>query len=1388
MNKIGNWPTRALYGFVALAMVLSIVLLGVAAPMAGTTQPVAAEGSETNPSRFIPVYSSEAGPDIPELLVYIERPASGTSFNVSDTFYVNAVVAYKDINENGDASELVTATIDPGPNAELVAGETPSKSATILRNCVGDFWWKVHCKGQGETTITVNATASGLPVGQDSVTVTQGTPDPECDLEITIIQPACNDRYVDVCDNFVVKAMVSNNSSITATDVNVNIDIDPTSGAEVTGGEPHYWDVDDILPGKHVYVLWNMHCTNNGTVNITVDATAGGVTNICPASVVVHQGEEPPDAPTGCLGVTLYAPEEVCTTGCNYSDYQVIATITNNCGYNCTSVNATISKTAGAAYASIDPPLEQDVGINGTFPAGASQNVTWNVTCIGLGPVTFKVVAQGLEALCAGEDTATVEQKKILIDLIEPLSGVTIYHNICQTFNVTANITNCDCFALGNVTVQLDLPDSVCITANTTIHITQYDGNGDYVDDYYRDPDDLDDPERIPFTSFCACCIYTVEWIDLHCCDDTPNYGQTAEDVYIKVWDGDTLKDEDYFRVRQTEKAHLAAGVETYLGTSNTTGPTACHMSTTPATAVAVSQSFVVVVPVINMGMAAAQNVSVNVTITGNSNCTGNHTFDLGTIPGRSAEKAFLSCNCTGDGAVNITISGLSGNDAVKRINHPNDPDLYAIPEENIFPCGNRILKQIPITIEIVQPEDQENFTCSDDFVVKVMVANNSTIAGNDLTGVTASINWTGHASFNPGAPSGYETKDLGDLPAGNHTYVGWNFHCDDDGDVVFTITIESTNPVWSDTRTVTVHQIPNATLAVDILSPAENAAYRTSEEFAVTANVTVVSADLGSVENVRVYIYDDCDALDVLGSTVIDLGTMAENQTKIVSWTVHAVESGTQCNYIDCDITVLADAPCADDGHHSKTVDIYPAANLLVDITNAPEEIVVCDTFNVTALVTNIGWADATGVKLLLSVIPEDSVRPVQGDNGYEMDVGTLVGYGQKDVEDVGYKEVTWTLHCKTACESTITITPVGYDECGWHPVLDQDPSVEAPLGNGPPPEYVMVSLPGREIEDRFLHADSVTVKQVEPAQLVVDISYPADGAEFKEGDSFVVSGTISNIGEETATGVTATLTVDPGASATITDAAKDLDTIAGGQTEVVWWAVECESAGFSVFTATAEATNADDALDTVTVKQGAAAAAQLVVDITYPSDGDEFYGGDEPDDFVVTAKVTNIGEQEATSVDATIAIRDGDPAELVTPPDATQTIASIPGGESKVVTWNLLAGNATGSVVITVTAVGPNTALDAVTVKIDPAPVQALFEGANPIAYQGKTDYLPEALTNIEDKLVIIWQRDVTTGGAWHTFYFYGVYPMGEIEKLVENSAYIVVVSENCEWKLVH
>lgn len=153
-------------------------------------------------------------------------------------------------------------------------------------------------------------------------------------------------------------------------------------------------------------------------------------------------------------------------------------------------------------------------------------------------------------------------------------------------------------------------------------------------------------------------------------------------------------------------------------------------------------------------------------------------------------------------------------------------------------------------------------------------------------------------------------------------------------------------------------------------------------------------------------------------------------------------------------------------ENHDSVGVYIYPAAHLVVEITDYPtEDILVCDNFDVTATITNTGQSDAWEVSAILSVVPEGSTRVTE--NGYTKYIGTLVGHAQD-----GSAEVTWNLHCKEACESTITITAAGYDECGNH--LKQ-------IGTGESQVYELFPEPGRAIPDRFIEPDSITVKQVE-------------------------------------------------------------------------------------------------------------------------------------------------------------------------------------------------------------------------------------------------------------------------------------------------------------------
>jgi hypothetical protein len=166
--------------------------------------------------------------------------------------------------------------------------------------------------------------------------------------------------------------------------------------------------------------------------------------------------------------------------------------------------------------------------------------------------------------------------------------------------------------------------------------------------------------------------------------------------------------------------------------------------------------------------------------------------------------------------------------------------------------------------------------------------------------------------------------------------------------------------------------------------------------------------------------------------------------------------------------------------------VDVYPTAHLVAEIQSVEpaSPINVCDEFVVTYRVYNTGEADAWEVSATLSVNPDGSVRVAAGDGGYTQFLGTIAGWhGAPWDQWYDYVESSFTLHCKQVCESTLTITPAGNDECGWHLVWNQDQRDEHA-------DYWWQNIPGREIDAEFIEPDSVTVKQLEYAPPEPDTS----------------------------------------------------------------------------------------------------------------------------------------------------------------------------------------------------------------------------------------------------------------------------------------------------------
>jgi hypothetical protein len=243
---------------------------------------------------------------------------------------------------------------------------------------------------------------------------------------------------------------------------------------------------------------------------------------------------------------------------------------------------------------------------------------------------------------------------------------------------------------------------------------------------------------------------------------------------------------------------------------------------------------------------------------------------------------------------------------------------------------------------------------------------------------------------------------------------------------------------------------------------------------------------------------------------------------------------------------------------------------------------------------VQNTGWCDAWEVSATLSVYPEGSVRVTSG--GYTQYIGTLAGY---DNWDASYAFVTWELHCKQACESTITVTVEGKDECGWHKMwcdcchYIDGPNGGVEAGGGIPIdgdcEYQWVKNPGHPINEQFIEPDSITVKQVEaiaPAALeVVEVVAPA---QVYVGTEFEVVVVVANNGGTDATGVEATISISPGAD-TPDPLTKTVGTgtIVPGDEAAVSWTLDCEYEGGVVISVSVAGTDTNTAVDAAAVQQ---------------------------------------------------------------------------------------------------------------------------------------------------------------------------------------------------------
>jgi hypothetical protein len=267
----------------------------------------------------------------------------------------------------------------------------------------------------------------------------------------------------------------------------------------------------------------------------------------------------------------------------------------------------------------------------------------------------------------------------------------------------------------------------------------------------------------------------------------------------------------------------------------------------------------------------------------------------------------------------------------------------------------------------------------------------------------------------------------------------------------------------------------------VTILSPGPDTWIATGEPFAVT--VKVANSGPNAAMNVMVDIAPSgCDSLHYV--TLVNpaaeqsLDTINAGSFKVATWTL---TGGGEHDYAmrDCqpvNTTICVSATMSTDwatscGHttagSSVEIVVYPAAYLVatIDSIDPSAGIVLGDGFTVNYRVTNRGVADAWNASATLGA--DSKVSIAAGTGGYTQGLSTIAGWTWGT--PYNYVMGSFQLNCAAVGLSTLTVTPAGYDECGW----DMQGAALAYTGLMP------AQLPGRAIPSKFIVADSETINQ---------------------------------------------------------------------------------------------------------------------------------------------------------------------------------------------------------------------------------------------------------------------------------------------------------------------
>jgi uncharacterized repeat protein (TIGR01451 family) len=946
--------------------------------------------------------------------------------------------------QNGDLNEALTKAL-----AGCSTGCDPNIDTSQVIVCnPGDYPYSVTCNDP-----------CGGECGND---VAEGTIHVLPCVDVEIIEAAGYEKYIDntgpspnpawqpsckpgdprmivpISSDFGIKAKIGNCSGCILYDVTPYITI--VGPAILIADMPDHWNLGNMEGGADADSTeagWTLHCTGPGMVTVTV------MVNECAVDKVCFDQRNPADLTVACA-----SPCEV-GTKCNPANtnnkFNVTATVGNTGDTDIRDAEAVLT-----AIPLGNVSIAAATKVIGTLAPGASVPLTWVVTCLGEGDVTFTVTASGIDK-CGDvplEETCTTmtRQRDVLIDVCAQKVGVTgecdtdckdcITVSVGQLFNIVTkmkNWTNTDQPAV----VTLNLPAGSQIVTGSTVRL---DCSGWGLNTPQFKTPDLSVAGKAtislatPAPILCACCEVTITW-QLVCTASTGGdcvagtCSPYSVDAVVCLKNYSSLPCNPASVCQETKAALSGYLVGPFVQDCD------CD-DMVKVDSVAVGQYYDVKICLTNSGEADADNVQATVVISGNTTCTGGpFPIDFGTIKGGESKCLWLSeaipceLQCNGEPEAIIQITYIIGEDE-------NTCLEFTGPITDL--CGLEI-PQCEVTVEIINPVTSTEINQWEVFAVKARIDNCGTCSFED---VAATLSWTGavelvEGSVNPVIIDLIEAPDEDCEEDCRFEEVTWMVRCIGTGDVKFDVCVEAADPHLQikTIESTTIHQIPRnkAMVCVDILSPDNGSKYPTSEDFAITAKVTNL----------------ECCAPITIDKATINIGGIpfgAENivvgdpmpampwvinpgESKMVTWTAHCVGSGL--SWFNVHLEGISDEyepvyVC------SKPVSVwqYPAAHLEVTIGEYPETPIGTSTFDVTYTVTNTGEADATDVYAILSATPEGSVRIAPSDGGYSQYIGTIPGHGS----EANSVTKTYSLKFMTPNNSTIKITASGNDEYGWH------------------------------------------------------------------------------------------------------------------------------------------------------------------------------------------------------------------------------------------------------------------------------------------------------------------------------------------------------------------